>query len=350
MLNYRKCTFGVEEIDFLGFTIKNARIYIKSEQLSKTAELTAPRNLKELRALLGFTAFFKRFIPAYTDKIYPLLKLLKKGAFYFGEEEEECLKNSKNYILKAKALILPNNNGRFYIYADASDIALGAALTQKIEGEENTVTWASRKLTAAELNYTTTEKECLAIIWAIFKFKIYLYNEFTIKTDHSALTWLFSQKDPKGRIARWIIGIQEFKFKIEHISGKDNVIADAPSRGMLKNNVCKLLNTEKEITDDEKFLYMAKAHEETGHAGIESTYIFMKNTNKCWPSLYNDLKDFIKKCDVCLRFKDRNKHSIKSRLKLMEPFHRIGIDLVGPLPRSARGNRSSDSMGRGKAY
>ena len=134
----------MSQIDFLGFTIKNSRIYIKQEQLSKTSELKIPRNVKDLRSLLGFTAFFKRFIPSYTEKIAPLFSLLKKGQFYFGEEEKNCLELLKEEILQSKSLILPNTKGRFFLYADASDISLGAALTQNVDGEESTVSWASR--------------------------------------------------------------------------------------------------------------------------------------------------------------------------------------------------------------
>ena len=75
----------------------------------------------------------------------------------------------------------------------------------------------NRKLNVAEINYAVTEKECLAIVWCIEKFKIYLINKFTIKTDNSALTWLLNQKEPNGRLARWIMKLQGMNYKVEHI-------------------------------------------------------------------------------------------------------------------------------------
>ena len=86
------------------------------------------------------------------------------------------------------------------------------------------------------MNYTTTEKECLAVVWAIKRFKVYLFNNFIVKTDHSALKWLLKQKEPEGRLARWIMALQEYKYQVQHISGKENIIADALSRGILKSN------------------------------------------------------------------------------------------------------------------
>ena len=344
-----KCMFGVKEIDFLGFTIKDSCMFIKEEQRNKVMMLQEPRNVSDLRSTLGFAAFFKRFIPNYSEKINPLLQRLKKGNFSFGEEERKCLQALQKEIREAKSLVLPDLRGSFNLYADASGIAIGAALSQIVDGEERPVLWISRKLNDAEINYTTTEKECLAIIWAVERLKIYLANEFTIRTDHSALTWLVSQKEPKERIARWIMKLQGYKFKIEHIPGRENIIADALSRGVVKwtNPLDTNLNTMKDVEEiksedqvkEERNLQIAQAHEEVGHGGRETTYGYLKSKGAKWKNMWAEMKEFIKQCKICCKYRDRRKSEPKMRMELKEPFFRIGIDLVGPLPKTENGNR-----------
>lgn len=139
----------------------------------------------------------------------------------------------KEKIIESTYNILPNFHERFYINADASNFAIGAVISQRRDNKLRPVMFISRKLNSAEINYTVTEKECLAIIWAIKKFKIYLDKEFLIYTDHQALKWLLAIKEASGRIMRWILFMQEYKYVITYIKGKKNIIADTLSRIVL---------------------------------------------------------------------------------------------------------------------
>lgn len=131
-------------------------------------KIKIPQNPTELKSLLGFTGFFKKFIPNYTKIIMPLLEKLKKNKdFEIREVERKCIEKLGKEIRNAKALILPVMQDKFYLYADASYDTIGGALKQIRNGEERVVFWVSRKLLQAELNYTVTEKECLAIVWCI---------------------------------------------------------------------------------------------------------------------------------------------------------------------------------------
>ena len=134
-------------------------------------------------------------------------------------------------LIQAPVLSYPDFTKPFTIYTDASGIGLGAVLSQEQEGKERVISYASRSLNSAEKNYTVTDQECLAVVWAIKHFQHYLgMKPFEIVTDHSALKWLQTCKMPKGRRARWIMELQQYTFTIKHRPGKVNSNADALSR------------------------------------------------------------------------------------------------------------------------
>lgn len=125
-------------------------------------------------------------------------------------------------------LTCPNFQRPFVLQTDASDEGLGAALTQNAEDVEHVIAYASRSLTPNEKAYSTTEKECLSIVWAIEKMRPYLEGyRFTVVTDHQSLTWLKSLKNPSRKLARWIITLQQYDFNIKYHKGVMNKVADA---------------------------------------------------------------------------------------------------------------------------
>ncbi|GJW67151.1 reverse transcriptase domain-containing protein [Tanacetum coccineum] len=126
---------------------------------------------------------------------------------------------------------LPPNGQPFEIMCDASDYAIGAVLGQRIEKHFRPIHYASKTMTEAESNYTTTEKEMLAVVYAFEKFRSYLImNKSVVYTDHSALKYLFNKKDAKARLLRWVLLLQEFDFKVIDTKGAENYAADHLSR------------------------------------------------------------------------------------------------------------------------
>ena len=122
-------------------------------------------------------------------------------------------------------------NLNFFVDCDASDDGVGAVLSQCINDSETVISYASRALTKAERKYCATRKEMLALVWAVGQFRPYLLGRpSTVRTDHSALQWLYSFKEPEGQVARWLESLAEYDFKVQHRPGKKHTNADALSR------------------------------------------------------------------------------------------------------------------------
>ncbi|GBM17650.1 Retrovirus-related Pol polyprotein from transposon 297 [Araneus ventricosus] len=146
-------------------------------------------------------------------------------------------------LISPPVLSQPDGSKPFIIRTDASSYALGAVLIQGEKPEEHVIEYASRLLSSAERNYSTTEREALAVVWALEKFRGYVENqEIIIASDHQPLKWLMSIKSPSGRLARWALQIQSFHPKILYTPGKSNVVADLLSRPVHDNKefVCNL--------------------------------------------------------------------------------------------------------------
>ena len=178
-------------------------------------------------------SYYRRFIKNFADIAAPLHNMAKCGKreFNWTPSADRAFKELKSYLCSAPILSLPDSSLPFTVYTDASDIGLGAVLTQQRGEHEHVIAYASRTLTAAERNYSTTEKECLAIVWSVNHWRPYLLGKaFDIVTDHQSLTWLQGLKEPKGRLARWILALQEYVFEINHRPGKHHSNADTLSR------------------------------------------------------------------------------------------------------------------------
>lgn len=147
-----------------------------------------------------------------------------------GKNQDEAIEALKDRLTNSPLLQYPNFNKEFVLTTDASNFAIGGILSQGEVGHDLPVAYASRTLNKSEGNYSTTEKELLAILWGVKHFRPYLYGrKFKIVTDHKPLTWLFNCKDPGGRLIRWRLKLQEYDYEIIY-KGKLNSNADALSR------------------------------------------------------------------------------------------------------------------------
>jgi len=191
-----------------------------------------PRNLHELRAFLGTSGYYRRFVKDFSTIAAPLFALLRKEVrFVWTEECQKAFDELKGRLLSEPVLTLPNDLGKYILDCDASDVGLGAVLSQEQSGSEHVIAYASRSLARSECNYETTRKELLAIIYWLKQFRQYLAGRhFVIRTDHAALSWLRRTPEPMPQLARWLTFIEEFNYEVVHRDGKRHANADGLSR------------------------------------------------------------------------------------------------------------------------
>jgi hypothetical protein len=166
---------------------------------------------------LGHTGYYQKFIKGYAHITTPMEKLLKKEAkFQWNEDCQKGLDVLKQKLVTVPILVFPDWKKEFHIHVDASSIVLGAVLAQPGEGElDHLISFASRKLSTAEKNYMTTEREGLEMVYALQKFRHYLLgSHFKMYTNHSALIYLVNKPVLGGRICRWLLLFQEYDFEV----------------------------------------------------------------------------------------------------------------------------------------
>ncbi|MGH0143181.1 UNVERIFIED_CONTAM: hypothetical protein FKN15_019131 [Acipenser sinensis] len=233
-VNLGKCAFGKQETQYLGFSMGNGRVKPVASKVQALVDTPVPRTKAQVRSLLGLAGYYRRCIPEFSTIVSPLIDLTKKSAPNTVKWSDECqgaFDTIKRILCQAPALVSPDFDREFILQTDASDVGLGAVLSQEIDGVEHPVLYISRKMAQRERNYSVIEKECLAIKWATNSLRYYLLGRsFTLVTDHAPLKWLNTMRDTNARITRWSLALQPFNFTVKHRSGKEHQNADFFSR------------------------------------------------------------------------------------------------------------------------
>nr|GEZ02817.1 reverse transcriptase domain-containing protein [Tanacetum cinerariifolium] len=222
----------VKEGIVLGHKISKKGIEVDKAKIEVISILPHPTTVKGIRSFLGHAGFYRRFIKDFLKISRPMTHLLEKNSpFIFLNECIQEFRTLKDKLTEAPILIAPNWDQPFELICDASDYAVGAVLGQRIKKHFQPIHYANKTMNQAEANYTTTEKEMLAVVYAFEKLRSYLImNKSIVYTDHSALKYLFSKKDTKARLLRWILLLQEFDYKVIDTRGAENYAADHLSR------------------------------------------------------------------------------------------------------------------------
>ena len=233
MLKLQKCEFFKQSITFLGINITEKGASPNQDKINDIINFDQPKTQQQLQSFLGVCNFYRRFVIRHNDFITPFRDLLKKNAKWeWTSKHDAAFKALKKNFEQSVCLSHVIPGAKFKIQTDASDLGICGILYQTDEnGDHCLISLASRCLAPAEVNYTTTEKELLAIVYAVTKFREYLIGtHFDIITDHKGLTFLATTIYQNGRLIRWNLLLQQYSFSVVYCRGVDNVAADFFSR------------------------------------------------------------------------------------------------------------------------
>lgn len=380
-ISKKKSLFCHKKITFLGYVLTENGLQPNPERLTPIMDYKRPTNVRELRRLVGLIGWYRRFIPNAAEILAPMSDMMKgdsKKRIEWTTEAEQAFEHVKKALTEAPILTSPDYDLPYKIYTDASLIAGAAVLTQMQKGEERVIAYHSAKFTKTQSNYSATERECLAVLMGVEKFRPFIDGVgFTVVTDHASLKWLQNLKEPHGKLARWAVRLQAFQITFEHRPGKLMIVPDALSRSMdmiqieqetktsdnWYNQMYSIAKAGKlhRYRIEEGLLYhlgpwdiqtgkrkwtlcvpkekisevMSEQHDQA-HFGFWKT---LKSTQRLyyWPNMHQTISDYVKACTECKLIKPSNENTRVPTGEYFDPKtvgRVLSIDLIGPLPAS----------------
>lgn len=335
-LNADKCEFGADEVEFLGFEVKDGSKTPNDEKSAIMRNFPKPKTRKQLKGFLGLANFYREFIPDFAQLAQPLFDACGLKKFAWSDEGERSFERLKEVLSAKPCTYLPDLNVPFILTTDASGTGMGAVLAQDVNGERKIIEFMSHQFKGAELRYSTIEKEATAIWMALQKWECFLKgSEFVVESDHKPLHWLLTKRGLPDKLGRMAMKLMEYPIKgIEYIKGEDNLLADTLSRieicaihsipGSPSEKLKKLLEkdpkrflmingrvylVERESkrlcidTEAEKRQILSAVHEQAGHFGFYKCSQEIRQ-KFYWPSWKSDLRLHLKRCEECATTKD----------------------------------------------
>jgi len=378
-----KCSFFQSKIHYLGHIISSEGIAVDPAKIEAISEWPAPSNVHEVRSFMGMAGYYRRFVEGFSKIANPITSLIKKGVrFIWTKECDQAFTDLKKLLTSAPVLKVPDMDRPFVVCTDASKAGLGAVLSQ----DGRVIAYASRKLRPHEEGYATHDLELAAIVHALRLWRHYLMGQkFELKTDHSGLQHIFSQKDLNARQRRWSETLSEYDFDITYIKGTLNRVADALSRRPRIFSVIplkvdlreRILNAQRNDSwclevrdwvcgkqgwkpklegyscDDDglvrflkriyipqgegiRELILNEAHRSlyTAHPGVKKMYADLK-PNFFWVGMKKDVVYFVAKCLECQLVKAEHHHPAGLLQPHDIPFSKwevISMDFIVELP------------------
>lgn len=352
-INVEKMQYKQKKVKILGMLVDGVKKYPIDEKIKKTLEFKTPTNKKELQSFLGFVNYYRNYIKNIATISAPLYEAskTKNEEIMWNDECEEAFNKLKEKLSSEVSNYIPDIEKPFILTTDASNTGIGACLQQEDKGELRVIDWASKKLTPAEKKYGITEKEFLAMAWAIEHYEYYLRGrKFTVITDHIAL--LSSRnKHIFGnlRLERMRERLQEYDFDIKYKKGEELVDADTMSRIYEEPEPRENLRDKNKnvmIGNDNKWYYrisekeirvfpeikereeiLRKAHEETTAHGGQQALEYEIKKEYYWPKLADSIKRFIKNCEACV-INDQKTAGGENFVATERPLEIMAMDLM----------------------
>jgi hypothetical protein len=385
-----KCEFFKTEVTFLGHVISGRGIEPDPAKVTTIQGWPQLTNVTDVQSFIGLVNYYRIFIPDYAKIATPLTNLLKKDQpFEWKSEQEEAFVALKEAMMTAPVLSIFDPDRPIEVHTDASNFAIGAVLLQ----DGHPVAYESRKLSSAEVNYPVHEKEHLAIVYALTKWRTYLHGTkepFTVITDHQSLKYLDTKGTLSSRQARWAEKMAEFNFDIRYKKGQLHVAPDAISRrpdyqvlnamstvelqsgildqisetiqqdehfGKIYQKVVEGEEQEYSIRDGLLYLgdricipdnpeikhhLLREVHDAplAGHFGIRKTYARIAE-HVYWPQMKGSVQHYVEGCHACKTGKKRTtkEGGLLQPLSVPDkPWTHIAMDLITQLPKSKQGH------------
>lgn len=395
-VNFRKCQFLRKSLKYLGYVVDSQGLRTSSEKIRSIVEYPQPKNATEIRRFVGLCSWFRRFISHFSALIKPLNELLKgrqkRQSISWNDQAEKSFREIKQRLISAPILAAPDFSLEFMIHADASCQGLGAMLTQVHDGSEVVIAYASKGLSRAERNYSVTELEIYAVVFACETFKGYIQGvHFKVITDHACLRYLDRLSNPSGRLCRWSLRLSMYDFEVIHRKGKLHVVPDALSRAppvevntlgislenldpwylKMRENVIKMPEKYPQWLVKDNYLYkftsrkvvlktnisdwklvvpesqrpmvIYNCHDvaTSAHLGVYKT-LKKISEDYYWPHLRQSVLKYVRRCETCGREKSPNTQRfglMGAEKKATFPFEYLCFDTKGPMTRSKKGNQ-----------
>ncbi len=234
-INLIKSEFGCGHVTYLGHVVGQGQVKPVEAKVEAISMFPQPASKKHVMRFLGMAGYYRKFCPNFSAITEPLTRLLQKNVkFHWTEQCQFAFEQLKAMLQRAPVLSAPDFTRPFKLAVDASDVAAGGVLLQEDQdGIDHPVCYFSRKFNKNQKNYSTIEKECLALILALQHFNVYVSSTevpLIVYSDHNPLVFLHKLKDKNQRLLRWSLILSEYNMKITHIKGRDNLIADCLSR------------------------------------------------------------------------------------------------------------------------
>lgn len=335
-----KAVLGVTEIEYVGYVLSQTGLHFSREKINSAIQLARPKTQQELKQFLGLANYFGNHLQGLNHIMGPLNLMLQgytkgsKRILLWTQQGADAYSKLVDRIKNCPKLWFINENEPIYLHTDACNYGVGAYLFQIINGQEQPIAFLSRAFRDAQLNWSTAEQEAYAIYYAFMKFEHLIRDvPFILRTDHRNLTFLDMGA---GKVLRWKLAIQEYNFRVEHIPGEENIVADALSR------LCSMEPVENLRIPEDIHKEISRYHNSytSGHFGVDITYRKMKEAGNKTPNLLQYIRAFIRKCPCCqkMSYLKAPIHTTPYTLATYAPMQQISIDTIGPLPISSQGN------------
>jgi hypothetical protein len=373
-----KCLFCVPEVEYLGHLLTPEGVKMDPSKVHSLVTWPTPTSVTQLKSFLGLLGYYDSFIDHLADVAFPLTELFKKDKpWVWGEPQDTAFSRLKQLVTTPPCLLMPDLNLPFVVHCDASGFAIGAVLQQDQGRGLQPVAFESRKLQPPERNLAPYDRELLALIHALLKWKhLLLGAKLTVHTDQHALKYLLSSPTRTSRQERWLAELMRFMPDIKYVKGSDNVVADALSRRAdlaslvltsllpsallvevrdtcIKDPASLRLLAQGTLVNREGLLYTVDSDKlfipeslrdkvllechgtpVSGHLGFKKTYELV-----CryfwWSGLSTAVRHFCRSCEVCQRIKGGSTlpYGLLQPLPVPTlPWESVSMDLVTDLP------------------